>query len=145
VPAYTGTSFVPVLAQEGTPVPGSQSASGNGSSDGQEAGQPGAQRAQSGPGMMTNLVVFGGIFLIFWLFIIRPQSKQRKEHEKLVSSLKKGDDVITNSGMFGRIAGFDDEKNAVILEIANNVKIRVVRANIGAIQGSGKESVAAQS
>ena len=54
--------------------------------------------------MLVSLVPIILIFVIFWLLLIRPQQKKQKEHQKLLTTLKKGDRVVTNSGMFGTIS-----------------------------------------
>jgi preprotein translocase subunit YajC len=85
----------------------------------------------AGPSLMSNLILFGSIILIFYFMIIRPQQKRAKERQKLLDSLKKGDKVITSGGIYGTIAGLD-EKTAIV-QIADNVKIKVDRGTIGTI------------
>ena len=69
------------------------------------------------------------IFVIFYFFLIRPQQKKIKEHKSMVSSLKRGDDVITSGGIVGKIEKvFDDDK--IDLSIADNVTIKVVKSTI---------------
>lgn len=63
------------------------------------------------------------MFLIMWLFMIRPQRKQQKELEKFRSELKKGDKVITAGGIYGSIA--EVEEKTVLLKVDGDVKIRV--------------------
>ena len=125
---------IPIVAQVNVPKGGS------GTSTPAPAGQPG-EAAPGGEGQAPpqqspwpTLIIFGVIFLIFWLFIIRPQSKKAKEHTEMVKSLKKGDEVVTQSGIFGRISGFDDAAGAVVLEVAQNTRIKVVRSQVGGLQ-----------
>lgn len=68
------------------------------------------------------------MFLIMWLFMIRPQRKQQKELEKFRSELKKGDKVITAGGIYGVIA--DVEERTVLLKVDGDVKIRVDKTSI---------------
>ena len=69
------------------------------------------------------------IFVIFYFFLIRPQQKKVKEHKLMVSSLKRGDEVITSGGIVGRIEKvLDDDK--VDLLISENVNIKVVKSTI---------------
>ena len=68
------------------------------------------------------------MFLIMWLFMIRPQRKQQKELEKLRSELKKGDKVITAGGIYGTIA--EIEERTVLLKVDGEVKIRVDKTSI---------------
>lgn len=77
---------------------------------------------------------FGGIlplilmFAVIYFLLIRPASKQRKEHANLINTLKKDDEVATNGGIYGRIVGIEDK--VVTLEIADKVKIRILRDRI---------------
>ena len=69
------------------------------------------------------------IFVIFYFFLIRPQQKKIKEHKLMVSSLKRGDDIVTSGGMFGKIDKvYDDDK--VDLLISENVIVQVVKSTI---------------
>lgn len=68
------------------------------------------------------------MFLIMWLFMIRPQRKQQKELEKFRSELKKGDKVITAGGIYGTIA--EIEERTVLLKVDGEVKLRVDKASI---------------
>jgi preprotein translocase subunit YajC len=84
-----------------------------------------------GPGLMSNVILFGSIILIFYFMIIRPQQKRAKERQKLIDSMKKGDKVVTSGGMYGTIAGLDDK--TVLLQIADNVKVKLDRGSIATI------------
>ncbi len=68
---------------------------------------------------------------IMYFLIFRPQQKKAKEEQSMRDNLKKGDRVITSSGMFGRITSLDE--NRVTLEIADKVRIKILRGNIAAI------------
>lgn len=80
--------------------------------------------------MLVSLVPIILIFVIFWLLLIRPQQKRQKEHKKLLTELRKGDKVVTNGGMFGVISSLNDEKNLVVLRIAENTKIEILKSSI---------------
>jgi len=91
-----------------------------------------AQPTQDGgPGLMSNLILFGSIILIFYFMIIRPQQKRAKERQKLIDSMKKGDKVVTASGIYGTIAGLDEK--TVLVQIADNVKVKLDRSAIASI------------
>ena len=81
-------------------------------------------------GMLGMLIPFVLIFVIFWLLLIRPQMKKQKEHQKLLAALKKGDRVVTSSGMFGTIASFNEEKNIVVLKVSEDIKLEFLRSSI---------------
>ncbi len=95
------------------------------------------QGQQGGGGMISTLIMFAAIFAIFYFMIIRPQQKKAKERQKLLDSLQKGDKVITTGGIHGAIAGIDDK--TVLLDVGNNVKIKIDRSAIGqVVQNKGK-------
>ena len=70
------------------------------------------------------------LFLIMYLLLIRPQRKRQKEHDKLLKELKKGDRVVTNSGMFGTIFAINDEKSIVVLKLTDEVKVEFLKSAI---------------
>lgn len=67
------------------------------------------------------------IFGIFYFLIIRPQSNKMKEHQELIKNLKKGDEVITNGGIVGKIFDIDDKKGQVEVEVGDGVYIRLLK------------------
>lgn len=71
------------------------------------------------------------IFAIFYFLLIRPQQRQRKEHQNLLANLKVGDNVLTTGGIYGRITGLKDDK--VTLEISDKVRVKVNRGNIAGV------------
>ena len=81
-----------------------------------------------GGSLVSTLIMFGAIFLIFYFMIIRPQQKRAKEKEKLLSNLEKGDKVVTNGGIHGVIAGLEDK--TALLMISENTKIKIDRSAI---------------
>lgn len=72
-----------------------------------------------------------GIALLFWLFIIRPQSRRQKELRSMQSSLEQGDEVVLTSGVYGTVHRLEDDH--VLVEIADGVVIKVARGAIGTI------------
>ncbi len=87
-----------------------------------------------GGSMMSTIIMFGAIFVIFYFMIIRPQQKRAKEREKLLSSIQKGDKVITSSGLHGTIAGLDEK--TVLLNVGDNIKLKFERTAIGTVLSS---------
>ncbi|MDO8548753.1 MAG: preprotein translocase subunit YajC [Ignavibacteria bacterium] len=87
-----------------------------------------------GGSLVSTLIMFGAIFLIFYFMIIRPQRKRAKEREKLLSNIEKGDKVITSGGLHGIIAGLDEK--TVLLAISENVKVKVERSAISTVLSS---------
>jgi len=71
------------------------------------------------------------IFAIFYFLLIRPQQKRAKDHRALLSSLKVGDQVLTNGGIYGRVTGLRDD--VVTLEISDKVRVKVSRGHIAGV------------
>ncbi|MCX8514707.1 MAG: preprotein translocase subunit YajC [Burkholderiales bacterium] len=69
------------------------------------------------------------IFALFWFLLIRPQQKKAKLHNQMIASLEKGDEVITNSGIIGKIAKINDQ--FMLLEVANNVTLTIQKSTVG--------------
>ncbi len=84
--------------------------------------------AQPAPPAWMQFVPFIVIIGVFYFFLIRPQAKKQKETQSFLIGLKVGDQIITQAGILGRIAGLTDK--LATLEIANNVQIKVLRTQI---------------
>ncbi|RLV59805.1 preprotein translocase subunit YajC [Parashewanella curva] len=97
------------------------------------AGAPGAQQGGTME-LVFMLVVFG---LIFYFMIFRPQSKRVKEHKSLMSSLSKGDEVLTNGGVLGKIAKISDENDYVLLDLNQSTQITIKKDYITAVLPKG--------
>ncbi len=69
------------------------------------------------------------IFVIMYFLMIRPQQQQRKQHQAMIEALRRGDQVITSGGFIGKITKVKDDEE-VEVELADNVKVRVVRSTI---------------
>ena len=72
------------------------------------------------------------VFAIFYLLMIRPQQKQRKQHQALLGNLKKGDEVITASGIHGKVHGIAE--NIATIEIAENVRIKMDKQQVAVVK-----------
>ena len=75
------------------------------------------------------ILMMGVMFAIFYFILIRPQVKKQKDHQSMLNKLEKGDEVITRGGLIGKISGVDN-KNVVVLELQEKVRVRVPRAYI---------------
>lgn len=80
------------------------------------------------PTFIEQAMPFVFIFLLFYLLLIRPATKRHKKQQEFVSQLKKGDQVITASGIVGTIYGLS--QNFVTLEVANHVRIKILKSQI---------------
>lgn len=98
--------------------------------------QASAQSTQTSqqPSTVEMFMPFVFILAIFYFLIIRPQSKRQKEMRAFLKEIKRGDEVITTGGILGTIDGITDQ--FVTLEIANNVKIKMLRSQVASSQKS---------
>ncbi len=94
--------------------------------------------AQSSPYMM--ILTFGLVFVIFYLFIIRPQNKKQKETEKMISAVKKGDKIVTIGGIHGEVTS--TREKSVIVKVDENCKIEFSRSAIASVELDEKEKAA---
>lgn len=92
--------------------------------------------AQSSPpgGGWINLLPLAFVILIFYFLLWRPQAKRQKAHQELVEALKKGDSVVTDGGMLGKVVKVND-KTAVV-EIAKGTKVEILKQSIRGHQGN---------
>lgn len=87
----------------------------------------GAGAAAEPPVFLTWLPIIGMV-VIFWFLIIRPQMKRQKEHQERVAGLKRGDQVVTQGGIVGKVIKVDDTYAEI--EIAKDVKVKAVKHTI---------------
>jgi len=87
---------------------------------------------QGGGSLLATWGMLIPLFLIMYLLLIRPQRKRQKEHDKLLKELKKGDRVVTSSGMFGTVFAINEEKNIVVLRLTEEVKVEILKSAIAA-------------
>lgn len=86
-------------------------------------------------GMGFDWILIVGMIVIFYFFLIRPQSKRAKEHRELVSSLDKGDEVVTSGGILGKVTKVTDDY--VVIEIATNMEIKLQKHAVQATLPKG--------
>jgi preprotein translocase subunit YajC len=94
-----------------------------------------AQDAAAQPGALTQFLPLILIFIVFYFLLIRPQMKRAKDHKALVAGLGKGDEVVTNGGLLGKITDLND--SFVTLELAESVHIKIQRQAIAAVMPKG--------
>ena len=95
--------------------------------------QAAAPAAQGGE--MFQIFFLIGLFVLFYFIAIRPQRKRQKEHTDMVSALGKGDEVVTTSGILGKINRIED--NFVVVQVADNVELKFQRSYISAVLPKG--------
>lgn len=87
--------------------------------------------------LLMSLLPFALIFIIMYFLIIRPQQKKVKEHNELVKNIRRGDTVITTSGLVGKVTKVVDE-DQIELEIADGVRVRQMRQMISIVRVKGE-------
>ncbi|WP_116364006.1 preprotein translocase subunit YajC [Parahaliea mediterranea] len=95
--------------------------------------QAGAAPAPGGE--IFQIVFLVGIFALFYFIAIRPQRKRQKEHAQMVAALAKGDEVVTSSGILGRISALDE--NYIVLTVADKVDMKFQRVHVHAVLPKG--------
>lgn len=101
------------------------------------------EQAAATPNPLAMLPMFLMVFVIFYFLVFQPQSKQRKEHEKMLKELKKFDEVVTSGGVFGVIMNVRPE--SITLKIDENVRIEVEPSAImRLVKPKGQAAAAAQ-
>ncbi|GGB54207.1 preprotein translocase subunit YajC [Roseibium aquae] len=80
----------------------------------------------SGSDFLLSLLPFVAIFAIMWFLIIRPQRQRMKQHQEMVSNLRRGDTVVTSGGLIGKVSKVVDD-GELHVELAEGVKVRLVR------------------
>ncbi|MBO6535253.1 MAG: preprotein translocase subunit YajC [Balneolaceae bacterium] len=86
---------------------------------------------------IINLVFLGAIFLVFYFFIIRPQSQRQKEIQRKVEGMKKGDKVVTSSGLIGVLNAIEDD--SVLIEVGGGTKLRYLKTAITDVNPNKQE------
>lgn len=97
-------------------------------------------QGQAGPGTggtLLSLVPFVLIFVIFYVLLILPQRKRQKELKSMQESIKKGDKVLTSSGIWGTITNMG--KTTVTVQIADNTKVKMQRESIARLRGDEED------
>ncbi len=99
-----------------------------------------AQATKPGGNFLGSLFPLILIVVVMYFLLIRPQSKRRKEHSKMISEIKPGDEIVTAGGMHGSVAGIREKQQTLLVRIADNVKVEVDRSSIGRVK-SDQEKV----
>ena len=100
-----------------------------------DAGAAANDAAAQTPDALASLILPIGLVVLFYFFLIRPQSKRQKEHKKLVSELQKGEEVITSGGILGKVTNVNDD--FITLEIAKEVSLKIQKSAVQTIMPKG--------
>jgi len=98
-----------------------------------------SQGSGSGGGGMGFLFLLAALFFIWWFLYLGPQMKRQKKRDALLKALKKGDRVVTRGGLMGVIVGIKEKENIVVVRIAENVKVELMRAAVEGVLGGEEE------
>lgn len=91
--------------------------------------------AQAEPSPLFTFIMFGGLFIFMYFIMIRPQQKRQKEHNNLIGSLAKGDEVVLTSGMLGKIIKLESEY--MILDAGNGQELKFQKVSVHAVLPKG--------
>jgi preprotein translocase subunit YajC len=95
--------------------------------DGPAAGAPAAPQ----PGFSSMMVPFLLMFGVIYFLMIRPQQKKMKDQQAMMSELKQGDEILTNSGILGKVTGVTDK--VVTVEVADNVRVKMLKSQVAQV------------
>ena len=88
---------------------------------------------------ISSLVPLALLFGIFYFLLIRPQQQRVKAHQAMVQAVKRGDTVVTAGGLVGKVAKVKDD-GEVLVEIADNVQVRVLKSTLSEVRTKGEKS-----
>jgi preprotein translocase subunit YajC len=88
-------------------------------------------------GMLMSLLPFVLIFVIMYFLILRPQQKRVKQHQEMVKNVRRGDTVVTNGGLVGKVTTVIDD-DQIEIEIADDVRIRQMRQMVADVRAKGE-------
>ena len=97
----------------------------------------GAAAAAGGADIALQVVPFVLIFVIMYFLILRPQQRRVKEHQSMVKNVRRDDTVVTTGGLVGRVTKVADDASEIEVEIAPNVRVKVVRTMIAEVRVKG--------
>jgi preprotein translocase subunit YajC len=86
---------------------------------------------EGGPSLFTSFIPILLLFVIFYFLLIRPQQKKQRQHQNMVSSLRRGDKIVTNGGVYGTVVDVKD--HIVVLRIAEDVKIELIKSAVATV------------
>lgn len=102
------------------------------------AGAPAAGGAAPQPSFFSMMVPFIAMFAVVYFLMIRPQQKKLKEQQEMLGALKHGDEILTASGILGKVTGITDK--VVTVEVADNVRVKMLKSQVSqVVKGQLKE------
>jgi preprotein translocase subunit YajC len=105
------------------------------------AASPAYAQAGGAPSpLITNILLIGGMFVLFYFLLIRPQAQRQKKHAAMIAAVKRGDTVVLSSGMLGKVVRV--EEHEVGVEVSTGVTVKVVKSMIADIRVKGQPAPA---
>ncbi len=89
----------------------------------------------------STIILMAVLFGIMYFLMIRPQQKRMQEHKAMISSIRRGDQVVTSGGILGKVTKVIDDNEAMV-EIAEGVRVRVVKATVTDVRSKGEAAAA---
>ena len=123
-------STVSLVLAEGPAVPAGSPSAGGAAATTAGAGAAAATQGPAG-GMFGMFLPFILMFAVIYFLMIRPQQKKMKEHQGMLSQLQHGDEIVTTSGMLGKVTGITDK--VVTVEISDNVRVKMLKSQVSQV------------
>ena len=100
--------------------------------------------AAAGGGVVMTMLPFILIFVIMWFLIIRPQRQQMKRHREMIDNIRRNDTIVTSGGLIGKVTKvIDGDTNELEVQLAEGVKVRLVRSMVQDVRAKGEPVKAA--
>ena len=96
-------------------------------------------QGEGGGGGLMSFLPFILIIVIMYFLMIRPQMKRQKERKQMIEAVKKGDKIVTSGGVHGKITGFTDDGNTVIVQVDDKVKLNIDKSAINIVKTTGSK------
>ena len=87
--------------------------------------------AEGGGSLLVSLLPILAIFVIFYFILIRPQQKKQKDHKSMISKLSRGDKIVTNGGLYGKVVDVKD--HIIVMKISDDVKVELVKSAVATV------------
>jgi preprotein translocase subunit YajC len=96
----------------------------------------GAPAGAPGPSLMSQMLFFLPLLLIFYFLLIRPQQKRAKKHAEMIGGVKRGDTVVTSGGLIGKVHKVADAE--ITVDLADGVRVKMIKTMIIEVRGKGQ-------
>ena len=101
-----------------------------------------AQTSGGGGDFFVSLIPIFLMLVIFYFLVLRPQQQRIKAHQEMVANIKRGDNVVTSGGIVGKVTRVKEDDAEIEVEIAENTRIKVIRATIAEVRVKGESGAA---